>query len=123
MGTVSTTHTVNAAWTLEVSTIPTENQLIYSVSALYLSNPAHNVSPYVSVGLMQGGTTLNHISALLASGHPHFGFPIGWTGRIPTEVDMYIFVAVYAGIGTPILLTAYLMPYTISPEGILQIDP
>lgn len=123
MGTVTLQHTVNTAYTTEVITIPTENQLVYSINAQYLSHPTGNFSPYVSVGLLQGGTGLIHLSALLASGHPHSGFPIGWSGAIPTQAEMHIFAAIYAPVGTPILLSAYLLPYIITPERGLQLVP
>jgi hypothetical protein len=123
MGTVNLRVKIATAYTTQVNVIPTERQLIYSVNAQQLQYHTHNTNYFVSIGLLQGGTGLMHLSALLAAGSPQSGFPIGWTGEIPTEAEMYIFSAVFGPVGTEFLLSAYLMPYIITPERGIQLVP
>jgi hypothetical protein len=88
--------TGNASRTRVSGTIAIQEGTILSLSAFALSAGTNPAGTWAEIGLMSGGTSQQHRTAVLDSGYIGSSSQIGWTGKLPAEPSMFVYCDVYS---------------------------
>lgn len=123
MGSITLNTTAITDYGPQIFSAPAENIMLYALSISNRSSVWYPNSMHAVIGLLEGGETLEQLVAVLASGQTITQCAIGWTGAIPTGPDIRIFGLIMAPLSTQVLLSAYVLPYKVSAEGGIIVDP
>lgn len=108
---------------LDTVTFPVERSVLMCASIISLNASQQVNDAYAQVGLMSGGINMENIVAVLATGYVGYGIPISWTGYLITEADLYLYGRIRSTASSTFRLAAMVVPYKISSEGGILLDP
>jgi len=80
--------------------IRAETGSLLAVSAFPLDAGTDPADNWCEVGIMSDGTEPQHRIVLLSAGYLGTAAPIGWTGNIPLEKAMNIYIHLYSSAAT-----------------------
>ena len=95
MPTVSQDLTLVGGFNAEFITIPTERHIVYNITLQNLYPGNGTDSTFALIGVMSGGTKRQNKVATLASGYINKNTDLGWSGKLPTDPDQFLFGELY----------------------------
>jgi len=70
--------------------------ILRNLSTINLNEDAEHMDNYMRIGLAKGDTNVNEIVAVLANGYCDGMTNLNWSGKIPLESDMLLFVELWS---------------------------
>lgn len=96
MGTRTATKIATGNYNHTLLTIDVSSVKIQAATAIELSNAGYPVDAWIQIGLMSGGTTLGHRTAVLSQGYAGRMSGVAWTGHIANGRETFLYASVYA---------------------------
>ena len=73
-----------------------DSGILRNLSTINLNEDAEHMDNYMRIGLSKGKDNVNQIISVLANGYCDGMTNLNWTGKIPLEPDMFLFVELWS---------------------------
>lgn len=91
---------------LAVNTLTIENGYLNSLGTSIQDDPGESAQSFVQVGISNGPTMPGDEVCILAQGYIGGNSQIQWSGRLPLQPDMRIFIKLWSSVGATVKLHA-----------------
>ena len=73
-----------------------DSGILRNISTINLNEDAEHLDNYVRFGLSKGNENVNQIITVLGNGYCDGMTNVNWTGKIPLEPDMFVFIELWS---------------------------
>jgi hypothetical protein len=95
----------NALRAQSIVTISIDDVLLRSATGLSVTLDIGPTAAHAEIGIMTGGQTYTHRTAILAQGTIGSGAAIAWTGQLKGTAEQYLYLSVWANFADTFRLT------------------
>jgi len=115
--------TISVSLRPQIVLIPTDNHWVTAITLFSLDQESPPVECWAQIGLLGGGSTLEHKAATLAQGACGSGSDVFWSGKIIADPNTFIFANLIGTTTRQYRLVA-VVNTIISTEGnLIVVDP